>query len=127
MSAKFDQSDLLAVLESLDAEGLDALDFGVIAFGEDDLVLHYNSTESSYSGLLPAEVIGRSLFTQVAQCMNNFMVAQRFEDAAAQSQALDVTMDYVLTWRMRPMRVQLRLLSAPAAARRYVLLLKAAR
>ena len=53
--------------------------------------------------------------------MNNFMVAQHFEDALASSSVLDVTVDYVLTLRMRPVKVKLRLLAAPGGAHRYVL------
>jgi hypothetical protein len=53
--------------------------------------------------------------------MNNFMVAQRFDDAGADGTALDLTVPYVLTLRMRPTKVQLRLLAAPGARCRYVL------
>lgn len=45
--------------------------------------------------------------------MNNFMVAHRFEEAAENGLPLDATIDYVLTLRMRPQRVQLRLLARP--------------
>jgi hypothetical protein len=49
-------------------------------------------------------------------------VAQRFEDAAQNGEVLDLLLDYVLTLRMRPTNVQLRLLSAPGAHYRYVLI-----
>ena len=49
--------------------------------------------------------------------MNNFMVAQRFADEAV----LDATLPYVLTLRMRPTPVTLRLLQIPGVARSYVL------
>jgi hypothetical protein len=57
----------------------------------------------------------------VAPCLNNFMVAQRFEDAQDDGAPLDDTIDYVLTLRMRPVKVKLRLLAAPDCAVRYVL------
>ena len=53
--------------------------------------------------------------------MNNYLVAQRFEDASTDDTALDATIDYVFTLRMRPSKVKLRLLSSPARAMRYVL------
>ena len=53
--------------------------------------------------------------------MNNFLVAQRFEDALLNSTPLDDIVDYVLTLRMRPVKVKLRLLSVPGADNRYVL------
>jgi hypothetical protein len=53
--------------------------------------------------------------------MNNFMVAQRFEDALASGSPLDSVVDYVLTLRMRPVKVKLRLIAAPEGVTRYVL------
>jgi hypothetical protein len=49
------------------------------------------------------------------------MVAQRFEDAQDEGSALDDTIDYVLTLRMRPVKVKLRLLAAAGGNQRYVL------
>jgi hypothetical protein len=57
--------------------------------------------------------------------MNNYLVAQRFEDAAAIGDTLDDIIDYVLTLRMRPVKVRLRLLAAAGAAYRYVLVQRA--
>jgi hypothetical protein len=56
--------------------------------------------------------------------MNNFLVAQRFEDAQASGEALDLTVDYVLTLRMRPVKVKLRLLAGEGPTR-YVLVQRA--
>jgi len=117
----FDAPDLAAWLAVADAEALDRLDFGVIGFDPDTRVQRYNRFESRTAGLGPDKVLGRPLFEQVAPCMNNFMVAQRFEDAATDGTALDATIDYVLTLRMRPMVVRLRLLSRPGDALRHVL------
>ena len=105
-------------LEALSAPERDALDFGVIGFDPQGLVDVYNATEGRYAGLSAERQIGQSLFDAVAPCMNNFLVAQRFEDEAA----LDETIPYVLTLRMRPTKVRLRLLKHPAVARRYVLI-----
>ena len=105
-------------------EELDMLDFGVIGIDATGVVQRYNSFESKAAGLSPQRVLGQPLFTVVAPCMNNFMVAQRFEDALANGHALDATIDYVLTLRMRPVKVKLRLLAAAGAtggASRYVL------
>ena len=117
----FAQPELLDHLLSLNAAELDTLEFGVIGIGVgvDTVVCDYNALESRMAGLSKERVIGHPLFTVVAPCMNNYMVAQRFEDATGQ--ALDLTMDYVLTLRMRPVKVQLRLLASPRAERRFVL------
>lgn len=116
---------LLDFLNQAEDAELDALDFGVIGFDAEGVVMRYNAFESKAAGLSPERVLGHSLFTVVAPCMNNFMVAQRFADALAEGEALDATIDYVLTLRMRPVKVQLRLLTAPHCATRYVLVHRA--
>jgi len=108
-------------LAQLSPEQLDRLDFGVIAFDGETVVSQYNQTESEAAGLSASRVLGQPLFTNVAPCMNNFMVAQRFEDAQDEGSPLDDTIDYVLTLRMRPIKVKLRLLAEPGSAQRYVL------
>jgi photoactive yellow protein len=118
----FSTPDLHARLAQLAAEDLDRLDFGVIGFDGASYVCQYNRTESEAAGLAPLRVLGLPLFTNVAPCMNNFMVAQRFEDAEDEGTVLDATIDYVLTLRMRPVKVALRLLAAPGCAVRYVLI-----
>ena len=60
--------------------------------------------------------MGRHFFSDVAPCMNNYLVADRFEETT-----LDVTMPYVLSFRMRPTPVRLRLIRAPRSPRRWVL------
>jgi photoactive yellow protein len=108
-------------LDRCSNDELDALDFGVIGIDSTGVVQRYNSFESKAAGLSAQRVLGQPLFTVVAPCMNNFMVAQRFEDAIASGNPLDATVDYVLTLRMRPVKVKLRLLAAPGGASRYVL------
>lgn len=120
LTLSFGQSDLGTHLAELSAEQIDGLAFGVIGFDGDTVVRAYNATESRLAGLSPSRVIGQALFTAVAPCMNNYMVAQRFQDAAADGSGLDATIDYVLTLRMRPVKVKLRLIAKPGAKLRYV-------
>lgn len=117
----FAEPGLHGHLVQLNPEQLDGLDFGVIGFDADTVVNRYNRTESEAAGLSASRVVGQPLFTNVAPCLNNFMVAQRFEDAQDEGSALDDTIDYVLTLRMRPVKVKLRLLAAPGSNQRYVL------
>ena len=116
----FDALSLLTQLDDLPDADLDRLDFGVIGFDENDNVTRYNAIESRMAGLSTQRVLGHGLFTVIAPCMNNYLVAQRFQDAQAAGQALDASIDYVFTFRMRPRKVRLRLLASPAAACRYV-------
>ena len=118
MAVRMNADAITEILESVD---VDQLGFGVIGFDDQGIVCVYNRTESEAAGLSPSRVLGFHLFESVAPCMNNFLVAQRFEDAARDKTTLDITIDYVLTLRMRPTPVHLRLLHAPAARYRYVL------
>ena len=121
VALEFSQPDVLDHLLALDMAALDALEFGVIGIDAEGVVRDYNAFESKLAGLSKDRVVGHPLFTVVAPCMNNFMVAHRFEEAASAAAVLDVTVDYVLTLRMRPVKVKLRLLARPGVARRYVL------
>jgi photoactive yellow protein len=115
--AQFD-TVTVADLETLEVPGLDQLPFGVIGMNPDTTVVLYNATEAKGAGLDPANVVGQPFFAAIAQCMNNFMVAQRFED----EERLDETIPYVLTLRMRPTKVRLRLLAEPDVRHKYVLI-----
>ena len=108
----------LRELEAMGDDGRDALPFGAVAFAADGIVQSYNATEARLSGLDPKAVVGVPFFEAVAQCMNNFMVAQRFEDETE----IDDIIPFVLTLRMKPTRVRLRLLATVDVPRRYVLI-----
>ncbi|QXQ08451.1 phosphonate transporter [Sphingosinicellaceae bacterium] len=97
---------------------LDQLPFGVVGIEQSGLVAIYNATESRLAGLDAQSVIGVPFFEAIAQCMNNFMVAQRFEDESE----LDEIIPYVLTLRMRPTRVRLRLLAASNQPLNFILI-----
>ena len=120
----FEQTDIAERLATADDAALDVLQFGIIGFDEQTVVQRYNTFESQLAGLNKSRVLGHPLFTSVAPCMNNFLVAQRFEDALATGDPLDATLDYVLTLRMKPCKVKLRLLAGSAGAMRYVLILR---
>lgn len=105
-------------LDGMDDARLDALPFGVVGLNAAGETAIYNATESSYAGLTRASVIGRPFFLAIGVCMNNFLVAQRLEDEPE----LDATIDYVLTFRMRPTPVKLRMLRTAAARHRFILL-----
>ena len=120
-SLSFEDFDLIDRINLLNESELDLLDFGVIGFDAKSRVCRYNAYESQAAGLSATRVLGYDLFVAVAPCMNNYLVAQRFEDALSEARKLDETIDYVLTLRMRPVKVKLRLMASPASALRYVM------
>ena len=118
---KFDAVALFHEIDRCSDELLDRVDFGVIGFDHLGKVRRYNAIESKLAGLAASSVLGNHLFEAVAPCMNNFMVAHQFQEAIEHGQDLDVELDYVLTLRMRPQRVKLRLLAQRNVAMRYIL------
>lgn len=117
----FSTTQVLDHLQQASDTAFDALHFGVIAFNAACEVKRYNYFESQAAGLSPHRVLDLPLFTVVAPCMNNFLVAQRYADAVEQATPLDVTIPYVLTLRMKPVKVDLRMLASPALPLRYLL------
>ena len=107
-----------AALEIADEASLDTLTFGVVGLDASGRTRAYNLCESRYAALPRESVLGEEFFLTTGICMNNFLVAQRFEDEPM----LDVTLDYVLTFQMRPTPVKLRLLQQPGGRLRYILI-----
>ncbi len=105
----FDDPNLFDWLMSATAAEIDQLSFGVITMAPDGTVEQYNAPEGKLAGLTPSRVLGRNFFKSVAPCMNNFMVAHRFE----MESEMDAVIDYVLTLRMAPRKVRMRMLKRP--------------
>lgn len=108
----------VVTLDSAPLSTLDALTFGVVGLDAAGRTRTYNLCESQLAGLSRESVMDQEFFLTTGVCMNNFLVAQRFEDEAL----LYVTLDYVLTFRMRPTPVKLRLLKQPGGRLQYVLI-----
>lgn len=118
----FDDGDLLAALDRCDSAALDAVPFGVVKMRTDGTVIEYNAAEAAFSGRSSRRVMGLDFFVDVAPCTNNYLVAQRFYD----DEVLDVTLDYVFTWKMAPSPVRLRLLRQPGAGHMYLVVTRRA-
>jgi photoactive yellow protein len=108
----------LAELHAMQPGEYNRLPFGIIGLDRSGIAKVYNEMEARMAGLAPDTVLGASFFNAVAQCMNNYLVAQRFEDEPE----LDATIPYVLTLRMRPTPVRMRLLASPSVPLRYILI-----
>lgn len=107
-----------SILSNASVSTLDDLPYGIVGLTSAGLVEIYNASESRLAGLPAEKVLGGNFFENIAQCMNNFMIAQRFLDEPE----LDVTIDFVLTLRMRPTPVKLRLLQTVSVPLHFVLI-----
>lgn len=112
----FDSPTLLADLERATASEVDDAGFGVIRMDRSGVVLTFNRRESQLSGLSAQGVLGRNFFIEVAPCVNNFMVAERYGEPGE----LDAQLDYVFTYRMKPRPVRLRLLKRADGDEQYL-------
>ncbi|EED34035.1 conserved hypothetical protein [gamma proteobacterium NOR5-3] len=111
--------DFLTITQhELDNCDPDALDFGVIRMDRSGVVVFYNVAETRISGLSKSQVEGRAFFSEIGICMHNFMVGHKFE----QPGDLDELVDYVLTLRMDPTPVTLRLLRQGDEKYQYLLI-----
>ena len=119
LAMEIDDADALARLEASTAEDLDRETFGVVRLDAGGRVVAYNACESARAGLSSGRVIGRLFFTDVAPCMNNHLVGDRFREEPE----LDVALDYLLTLRMKPAPVRLRLLKSASATFTYILIM----
>lgn len=108
-----------AALDAMSPADRDDLSFGVVGLNSAGEVEVYNALEARLAGLTKEGVLGRHFYTAVAPCMNNRLVAGRLDAGP-----VDEIIDYVLTFRMRPIPVKLRLLRAPHATRVYILILR---
>ena len=120
----FDILRLGQKLSQLSCEQLNKLEFGVIGFDDEGIVKVYNAYESKMTGLSFESVIDADLFSMVAPCMNNFLVAQKFEDVIDEKVELDEIMDFVLTLKMKTTRFKLRLISSSNLPFNYVVILR---
>lgn len=95
---------------------LDELPFGIVGLNEDNEVIEYNGAEEEIAGLTREKVAGKDFFFEVAPCMNNFMVAERLND----EDEIDAIIDYVLTLRVKPTKVRIRLMKRAGQDRRFI-------
>lgn len=94
---------------------IDALPFGIIGFDDDARITVYNRAESDFARVSPERAVGKHLFGELAPCMNNRLVYGRVMAAIRQGE-MDLEMDYVFSFKMRPRAVRLRFYRDPSTA-----------
>ena len=95
-------------VDTMSAEELDTLPFGVIQLDEEGKIRMYNLAEGEISGRNPEEVLGKNFFTEVAPCTNVQEFAGRFRQGV-KDRNLNCTFPYLFDFRMRPTRVWVRM------------------
>jgi photoactive yellow protein len=104
----FVSSTILSKLGSLTREEADQTDFGIVKVDAEGKILLYNKFESELAGVPVEKAEGRNFFTDVAVCTNNRIFFGRFKDGVGKGE-LDITFNYVFTYKMKPTNVVIRL------------------
>lgn len=105
------QINLVDTLKAANYDELHKANFGIVQFDSDGKILFYNQYEADLAGISCEEAEGKNFFTEIAPCTNNFMVAQKYVTASEGDADLDETLDYVFTYKLKPTKVTLRMLS----------------
>lgn len=114
----FYEKNIIDKLKNISDDELDKLEFGVIGIDNNNIVVKYNLTEEKYSGYTKDFVIGKDLFIDIAPCFNNYLVALKFEE----NDCLDEILPYILSFKVKPVKVELRLLKDKNSRLSYVLI-----
>lgn len=98
-------------VETLSHADLDRLPLGVMLLQRDGTILRYNATESRFSGLLEAEVLGRNFFTEVAPCTSFSELRSGFE-TGLDAGGLNAVLYHTFRFPNRDMRVLVQMRAA---------------
>ncbi len=96
----------------------DSVDFGVIEIDYSNIIIDYNSIEEGLSGYKKDFVSGKNLFLDIAPCMNNYIVALKFEE----KEDFDEITPYILSFKIKPVSVDLRLIKNKELKRAFILI-----
>jgi photoactive yellow protein len=107
----FDTTKLAEAIETLTADQLDQLPYGVIGLDQAGLVRVFNKAEAQLSGYGARQVHGKFYFADVAPCMDNGYFKGRIDKARAAG-ALDISFTFVGDFSDRNRELTVRVQSA---------------
>lgn len=107
----FDTPALAEAIETMSADDIDRLAFGVIGLDPEGTVRVYNETEARLSGRKGRPTEGKMFFGDVAPCMNNSYFKGRI-DKALSSGTLDIEFTFVGDFSDRNRELRVRVQSA---------------
>ncbi|HMV41145.1 MAG TPA: photoactive yellow protein [Leptospiraceae bacterium] len=114
---------ILYNLGYLSRDQADAANFGIIKVDDQGQILLYNRYESELAGVPVHNAEGKNFFTQVAICTNNRLFFGKFKDGVS-SGHLDISFNYVFTYKMKPTNVVIQLYRDQASATNWIFVKK---
>ncbi|PJZ83230.1 PAS domain-containing protein [Leptospira harrisiae] len=106
--SKFIDPNILGKLGTLTQAEADAASFGIVKVDGSGKILLYNKYESELANVPIQTAVGKNFFTEVAICTNNRIFYGRFKEGMV-SGNLDITFNYVFTYKMKPTNVVIHL------------------
>jgi photoactive yellow protein len=103
-----DPTALLEAADTLSAEELDALPYGMIQLDAAGRILRFNAVESRLASLPQAQQIGKHFFTEVAPCTKVQAFYGRFREGVIR-ESLDTTFRFHFAFKQNPRDVTVRL------------------
>jgi photoactive yellow protein len=101
-------TELLEVLDAIDAAQIDDLPFGVVRTDDVGTVELYSRGESRISGVDPSMAVGRNFFANVAPCTNNKLFRGTFARGVEEGE-MNLVFFYTFTYKMAPTEVKVQL------------------
>lgn len=112
----FNEENLFEKLLNASNSEKDSVSFGIIGMDSNNKIFDYNKVEEGLSSYKKDFVLGKDLFIDIAPCMNNYLVALKFEER----EEMDEIIPYILSFKVKPVSVELRLIKK--SDKRYVLI-----
>ena len=107
-STKADTHDLLAAADSMTADELDQLPYGMIQLDPNGRIMKFNAVESRLASLPQHQQIGKHFFTEVAPCTKVQQFYGRFKEGVLLEE-LDTSFQFHFAFKQNPRDVTVRL------------------
>jgi photoactive yellow protein len=102
------KAEILSTVDTMSAEELDTLPYGMIQLDATGHILKYNAVESRLAQLPQASTIGKKFFSEVAPCTKVQQFYGQFKDGVLR-ESLDTTFSFHFAFKQNPRDVTVRL------------------
>lgn len=101
--------EVLEAADTMSAEDLDKLAYGMIQLDATGRILNYNAIESKLASLRKEDAIGKQFFTEIAPCTRVQEFYGRFKEGVIR-ESLDTSFRFHFAFKQNPRDVTVRLL-----------------
>jgi photoactive yellow protein len=113
--------DVLEAIDTMTADELDRLPYGMIQLDRTGRILNYNAVESKLASLRKEDAIGKQFFTEIAPCTKVQEFYGRFKEGVIR-EALDTSFRFHFAFKQAPRDVTVRLLYSKRSRTVWVLI-----